>query len=345
MGPEPAFRAKLAESWPATDWQHVTVLAAVSGGADSVALLRGLAEMKTAGDGRLAVAHFNHHLRGSESDADEAFVRRLCAALKLPLEVGQSESQPLASAGDGLEAAARDARYQFLAETADRLGARFVATAHTADDQVETILQRIIRGTGLAGLAGIPRTRDLTPAATLIRPLLAIRRTEVLDYLQFLKQDFRDDLSNLDPKFTRNRIRHELLPLLARDYNAGVHDALLRLGALAGEAQEAIDEQVQELAVRCVRFASPQEARVQCASLEGIRDYLVREMFVAIFVQQGWPRQEMDRYRWHELAVLARSATGQLSLPGRIRAEKQGEWLVLTRPVESLLVSGAPRIS
>src|SRR5688500_6823921 len=124
MPSEPAFRAKLADSWPAADWQNVTVLVAVSGGADSVALLRGLAQLKTAGDGKLAVAHFNHHLRGSESDADEAFVRGLCDELKLPLEVRHStKSQPMASTGDGLEAAARDARYQFLAETASRLGA------------------------------------------------------------------------------------------------------------------------------------------------------------------------------------------------------------------------------
>src|SRR5262249_19663731 len=141
---------------------------------------------------------------------------------------------------DGLEAAARDARYHFLRSTAERLGARYVATGHTADDQVETILHHILRGSGLAGLAGVPRLRSPSAAVTLIRPLLTIERTEVEDYLRQLGQDYRCDASNLSTEHTRNRIRHELLPLLADRFNPHVRDALRRLGTLAGEAQEVL---------------------------------------------------------------------------------------------------------
>ena len=156
------FEAQLAAAWPPEDWQDVTVVLAVSGGADSVALLRAMTAVRGGGEGRLAAAHLNHQLRGAESDGDEAFVVELCGRLGIACEVGRTPAGELAAeSGDGIEAAARDARYRFLAATAARLGARFVATAHTADDQAETILHRILRGTGIGGLAGIARTRPL----------------------------------------------------------------------------------------------------------------------------------------------------------------------------------------
>ncbi|MCE9526209.1 MAG: tRNA lysidine(34) synthetase TilS, partial [Planctomycetales bacterium] len=129
------FLSKLAAAFPPASWQDVTVLVAVSGGADSVALLRGLLELKgSSGEGRLIAAHFNHHLRGIESDTDEVFVRDLANELNIPLQVGSSDA-PTGSMGDGIEAAARAARYEFLTEAAKRVGARYVVTAHTADDQ------------------------------------------------------------------------------------------------------------------------------------------------------------------------------------------------------------------
>ena len=132
------------------DWDDVSLLLAVSGGADSVGLLRAMVELKGSGAGRIFVAHFNHALRGAESDADAAFVSELCQRLDLPCETGTADTAQLArDEGDGLEAAARGVRYAFLRATAERLGARYVVTAHTADDQAETILHRIVRGTGV----------------------------------------------------------------------------------------------------------------------------------------------------------------------------------------------------
>src|SRR6476646_5281935 len=164
-----AFEKQLALAWPCDQWQDAHVLLAVSGGADSVALLRAVLSLKDTcgGRGAVHVAHLNHALRGDAAAADQAWLDKLCRRLGVSLVVGRSDVRSRAAEqGDGLEAAAREARYEFLSSTAEQLGARFVATAHTADDQAETVLQRIVRGTGLAGLAGIPSSRRLSSSAT-----------------------------------------------------------------------------------------------------------------------------------------------------------------------------------
>ena len=240
------LESKLAAAWPPSDWADVTIVAAVSGGCDSVALLRALTAVKTGGQGRVSVAHLNHRLR-PEADDDERFVVELCGRLGVICEVGHVDvAGAAAEAGEGLEAAARRCRYRFLQEAAGRLGARFVVTAHTADDQAETILHRIVRGTGIRGLAGMARVRTLGHAA-LVRPLLGIRRAELVAYLDELGQPYRHDSSNADRRFTRNRIRLELLPRLRERFNPEIEEALLRLGTLAGEAQAEIDALVGAL--------------------------------------------------------------------------------------------------
>ena len=161
MGEQHEFERSVARAWEPGLWCDTTVLVAVSGGADSVALLLALWGVSAQGSGKLMVAHFNHRLRGADSDADEQFVDSLGRRLGLTVEMGRAR-QPITPGGDGIEAGARDQRYQFLREVADRAGARYVVTAHTANDQAETLLHRIVRGTGVAGLAGIPFTRTLS---------------------------------------------------------------------------------------------------------------------------------------------------------------------------------------
>ena len=174
---------------------------AVSGGADSVALLFGAYLLKDKLGLTLSAAHFNHHLRGEESDADEAFVREFCARYDIPLFVGGAEVKP----GDkGLEAAAREKRYAFLRSLPGK-----IATAHTADDNAETVLMHLLRGTGLKGLGGI------TPVhGNVIRPMLDITRQEVENFLAEYWLPHREDSSNSSDQFLRNRIRHEVMPLL-----------------------------------------------------------------------------------------------------------------------------------
>ena len=178
-----------------------TVIAAVSGGADSVALLFSLYLLREKLDFTLKAAHFNHKLRGSESDRDEAFVRTLCDRYDIPLFVGTETVQ----AGEkGLEAAAREARYGFFATLDGK-----IATAHTANDNAETVLLHLVRGTGLKGLGGI------APASPgLIRPMLGITRREVLSFLDEYSLNFVQDSSNDTDAFLRNRLRHHGMPLL-----------------------------------------------------------------------------------------------------------------------------------
>jgi tRNA(Ile)-lysidine synthase len=330
ISPMHSLETKLAAAWPPGAWDSVTVLVAVSGGADSVALLRAMAALKTGGEGRLVAVHVNHQLRGEEATADEAFVVDLCRRMELPCDVGRVRVGPAgAGRASGLEAAARRARYDFLAEAAGRLGARYVATAHTADDQAETILHRILRGTGIRGLAGMARARRLGPA-TLIRPLLGITRAELVAYLDAIGQPYRRDSSNRDVRFTRNRIRHKLLPQLARQYNCSVAEALLRLGSLAGEVQTVIDAVVEDLAERCVRAEGPDAVSIDTALLTGQSRYVVRELLLSIWRRQGWPMQAMGYRQWEQLSEMISAGGPRQVLPGEVQAERTVERLRLS---------------
>jgi tRNA(Ile)-lysidine synthase len=323
------FETRLAALWPPDEWRDLTVLAAVSGGGDSVALLRAAAALKTGGAGRLCVAHFNHKLR-PEAEDDERFVTTLCKDLGLSCETGFYDVRQLAeNTGEGIEPAARRARYDFLKETAGRLGARFVLTAHTADDQAETILHRIVRGTGIAGLSGMSRSRPLGHA-TLLRPLLGVRRRELEEYLRDIGQPFREDSSNADRRFTRNRIRHELLPLLTRHYNSAVADALLRLGSLAADVQAVIDDLVDQLRERAVKFENKSAVEIDAASLAGQPPYLLRELLALIWRRQSWPLQAMGFVQWDQLARMllisdaacsTSTAVNKKIFPGNVQAE------------------------
>ena len=327
------LETQLADAWPPAVWRDVTVLLAVSGGADSVALLRAMARLKTAGKGRLAVAHFNHQWRGAESAADTAFVVSLSAELGLECQAGSAEANA-DRAPDGLEAAARTLRYGFFRQTAERLGARYVVTAHTADDQAETILHRILRGTGVAGLSGIGRVRALGPAVSVIRPMLGIRRADIDGYLSQLGQPHRRDSSNLDLRFTRNRIRAELLPHLAANFNPRVADALTRLGALAAEVQTVIDALVEDLMGRYVQQEGLAGLRIDAAGLAAQPRYLVRELVMAAWRRQGWPLQAMGLAEWNQLADMLSATAGPLRpqmFPGSVTASAADGALRLRR--------------
>jgi tRNA(Ile)-lysidine synthase len=344
MGDLHSFDHRLAADWPPENWRDVTVLIAVSGGADSVALLRSLTRLRAAlpGEcpGRLIVAHFNHGFRGAESDADAQFVRDLAQTLGLKAVVGRRRGRTAQNVQRGPERsedAARKLRYRFLADVAGQFGARYLVTAHTADDQSETVLMRVLRGTGLAGLSGIPRVRRLSTATTLLRPMLAITRAQVLDYLQDLGQAFRHDSSNSSGDYVRNRIRREFLPL-ARELYGNVDEALRRLAILASEANSVLTAEAIDLAEEALVTRHADSLTMKCRPLEAAPRYLAREALRWLWRQMGWPCQSMGQREWDLLATLIRepqSAGAKLSLtlPGNIQAKKQGELLTLTRPV------------
>ena len=218
-----------------------TILVGVSGGPDSVCLLHILDHLKETLGVSLHVVHLNHMLRGAASDADADYVSLLAQSEGLPATVEARDVLAYKREhGLSLEEAARQARYDFFAEVATSLGARRIALGHTADDQMETILMHLVRGSGLAGIRGMqPLTFWRSPASVtclrLVRPLLDVAREETEAYCQAYALEPRSDLSNYSLDYTRNRFRHELVPLL-ESYNPNVGAALLRTARAAADA-------------------------------------------------------------------------------------------------------------
>lgn len=217
------------------------LIVAVSGGADSVALLDLLATLPCYSF-RLIVAHLNHLLRGKESDADERFVAQLATRYNLPCEIRRVDVRSLASRQrQSLEEAGREARYAFFEELRQRHQAAAIAIAHHADDQAETLLMRLLRGAGISGLAAMAYRSD----QAVIRPLLGLHRDQLRAHLALHNLPFREDASNQDRSFLRNRIRHELLPLLA-GYNPAISERLAATADLLAEDELLLEQLTQQ---------------------------------------------------------------------------------------------------
>ena len=203
------------------------IICAVSGGADSMALLWGMYLLKDKLQLDVSAAHFNHRLRGAESDADEAFVRDFCAGYGIPFV---TDSRQVTAGEKGLEAAAREARYAFLKGLPGR-----IATAHTADDNAETVLMHLVRGTGLKGLGGI-----MPVNGNLIRPMLNVTRAEVMNFLAEYSIPHREDSSNAGDAFLRNRLRHSVMPLLKQE-NPSLAENLSAMALRLRQDEESLD--------------------------------------------------------------------------------------------------------
>jgi tRNA(Ile)-lysidine synthase len=210
---------------------------AVSGGPDSVALLRLLLEMREELGVVLSVVHVNHKLRGEESDSDERFVADLAAQFDLPFLRNEVVVASYAATEQlSIETAAREVRYQYFAGLLRRKqdGLDRVATGHTLDDQAETVLMRLIRGTGMRGLGGIHPHLELEDQhGEIVRPMLRVRRHKIEEYLRATDQPWREDSSNHDHTFTRNRVRHVLLPLIEREFTPSIAENLSELATIA----------------------------------------------------------------------------------------------------------------
>jgi len=227
-----------------------TLIIGLSGGADSTALLDLLATLP-AFPLRLVAAHLNHCLRGPASDDDEQFCRELAAGYGIPFESRREDVKAAAARESlNLEDAGRRARISFFDELFTRWQAAAVVLAHHADDQAETVLMRLLRGSGMTGLAGMPRRNG----RGYIRPLLDISRGEIEAYLAERRLKWREDTSNLDTTFLRNRIRHELLPLLER-YNPAVRTALATTAGILSEEDALLDALTQQAACQVCCFS------------------------------------------------------------------------------------------
>lgn len=320
------------------------VVVAISGGADSVALVRAL---DVARDPRaalpLVLAHLNHQLRGRESDADEEFVvslhAQLTAAGRPNLKLCRASRDIAAQAhaeSANLEALARRERYRWLAEVAREHGIKYLATGHSANDQAETILHRLLRGTGLRGLRGIATSRELEPGLMLVRPLLSATRADILAYLHELEQPFREDSSNNDLRYTRNRIRHELLPHLTEHYNPSI---VRTLSGLAEQAEEAY--RVEEAAALAL-LSEVELPRAGERLIFDLRNLLtaprprVREMFHLVWERENWPLGGMDRAAWERLAGVVFEGVTAVDLPGGMHARRRERVVQIGRAGEDI---------
>jgi len=320
-------------SLPPNAFDH-GILAAVSGGADSVAMLHLLAQFLaqsapgegTLAAGKLAVAHVNHGLRGADSDADAEFVRALAAEYKL-----RYFEHRIATEARESENSARNQRYGFLLQQAEQLGFRYLATAHTADDQTETVLHRILRGTGFAGLAGMTPARSLTPAVTVLRPFLHLRRKAILSYLESLGKTFRQDQTNFDNQFTRNRIRNRLLPMLREEFNPQIDEAVCRLATLAAEHESVLSELLDRLIDTALVEQLPDRVVLDGMLLKNCSLPVLRALLIRVWKRQHFPQREMDFQQWLALAELVQTPGKRLDFPGGISAERTRQQFILTR--------------
>ena len=242
---------------------------AVSGGADSVALLRLLLDLRKDLGVVLSVVHLNHKLRGADSDADAEFVANLARQHKLQLHSTTADvAQHASDSGISLETAAREVRYNYfrqLLTEVKRPELDKVVTGHILDDQAETVLMRVIRGTGTRGLRGIQPRLEIereNGTAEIVRPLLEVRRRELEAYLRDLGQAWREDATNLDPKFTRNRVRHLLLPLLEKEFNPLVTDRLGELAEIARAEEDYWDNEAAGWMETGIHWAAPERTQL-----------------------------------------------------------------------------------
>ncbi|MBD3242920.1 MAG: tRNA lysidine(34) synthetase TilS [Chitinivibrionales bacterium] len=308
------------------------VLVAVSGGSDSVALLWLLLELRGRfGIDRPAIVHVNHGLRGRESDEDEAFVRELAGSLGLACHVVQLRGKTAESSG--IEAWAREQRYAAFARLCAAEGYDLVATGHTADDQFETLVMRLMRGSGLRGLAGIRMRR----ADGVIRPLLTVRRSALLRYLADNGRQYRTDPSNADQRFLRNRIRHSVLPALERAFPECVPAAAegaIGLQYLLDALQPAVNNWVDSNVLRIDNgVAFRKEATVDTALGREALSECLRRIGVSL-----------SRYHVEQIVGLWSRSEGTVLLPAGWRAEAFRERVTVTLGTSEAIPFSCPLV-
>lgn len=291
------------------------LLAAVSGGVDSVALLHLLCALRREGEiGPLSAAHFHHGIRGADADADAALVKELCAAWGVPFSLGRGDVPALRRAsGASLEEAARVARYAFLREQAARGGARYIVTAHHMEDQAETVLLHLLRGSGRNGLCG------MRPAAgDLLRPLLGAHKAQLLAYAAQHGLPSREDATNRDTAYTRNSVRLRLLPLLQREYNPNIIDRLCGMAELLREDEDYLERLAAEAMGRAMPDEKPPRGcrmydRAALAALPGpVQSRALRLMLREAGALQGAQRSDVQRLR----QLLGGRTGAWIALPG-----------------------------
>lgn len=302
------------------------VVAGISGGADSMAMLHVLHELRGSLGFKIIAAHLNHKLRGKESDDDARFVRKECRRLGVEIVTKSIEVQQLArERGISIEMAAREARYEFFKKTALTHNANAVLTAHTSDDQAETVLLKLARGAGSAGLAGI-RQNSVAGSVAVIRPLLGVNRQEVMAYLDRTHAQWREDSSNSNEAYTRNRIRHKVLPVLEKELNPLIREALIRSADVLREESDCIEE----LALAAIDGCTAGRDHLDIARLKKNHRAVIRRVLVLWLSHNELNRELIDLGLINELEKVAfgRKANADVVVSGGSSVSRRYGWLI-----------------
>lgn len=310
-----------------------TVIVGFSGGVDSTALLHALYDM--GGDLGLqpVAAHLNHRLRGADSDADEAHCRAFCERFGIPFRsMAVDVAEMAARTGLNLEDAGRRARYSLYGEVAEEFGAKYAALAHHADDQAETVLMRIIRGAGTRGMGAMPKIRK-SGSVFIVRPLISVRKEDVASYVSENGLEYKEDASNLDTGYLRNKIRQELLPLLESSYSEGIVEVLCRTAELAREESSALDELGRKAFLDALILG--QRGRSVSLKLDALKGISEAARSRALRMAYQYVRgTASDLYATNITDLTSLASPGgrmkRLDLPGGIKALKTGRELSLS---------------
>lgn len=312
-----------------------SVLAGVSGGPDSVALLHVLIALAPRFSLKLAVAHLNHGLRQGDSDRDAKFVESLAAELELPFHIQKVDVQKYRTEhGLSLEDAARRVRYAYFWDVADRYRYNKIALGHHGDDNAELVLMNLFRGSGPLGLSGIPPKRS----GRIIRPLIQLKRADIMEFLESMRLPYVKDRSNIDQRHLRNRVRHHLIPMLASSYNPKIADSLNRLTSIVSSEEEWLDEVIKPILDSVLLYQNEDSITLSISGLDRIHMAALRRIIrKAIERVKG----NLRRIRFTHIDAVIHLAEhgrdyGCIDLPDRIRVRRAQDALLISKEKKAL---------
>lgn len=335
------FLSAVHAGLPRHAWWQAPAVIGVSGGADSTALALALVALapdpETAA--RLVVAHAEYDLR-PDAAADREFVAALAGRLGTRFVTCRLEVRGAGyPRGEGVEARARRLRYRFFEDVARDTGSRHVAVAHTADDQAETILHRILRGTGPAGVVGMVAARQLCEGVALVRPFLAIRRQQVRDWLLANEQRWCEDATNHDTRHARNFLRHEIISRCVQGPYPAATAAIGRLGDHMAKLAKAMASAAECLLDRHGTRLPDGAIVIDCASLAPLDRHLVAEVMASLWRREGWPRRDMTARHYERLVDMVRGVAAEGGSP---RIDYPGGVAAIATNRRSLIIARQP---
>ena len=318
-----------------------SVLVGVSGGPDSVALFHILSTLASKYFIRLGIAHLNHCLRSDESDRDARFVSGFAERYRVPFHLDKKNVRAYAASHKlSIEEAGRKVRYEYLTLVAERKGYDKIALGHHADDNAESVLMYLIRGSGLKGLSGIGPVRG----GKIIRPLIRQTRSEILKYLENYQIDYVTDTSNTDKQYLRNRIRHHLIPLLARTYNPNIVDNLNRLSDIVRSDDRWIRRQIQPMIEKSVLKVEEGRITLSIPLLAGLHKAVQRRLLRCMIERVKGDLRRITYAHIEAIRNLAQTgpSDGRLDLPDRILITRNKEMLTLSKEKQPLRLLTSP---